>query len=219
MRTSARGRRSSPAGAGSSSPRYSSHKRAKVTPLRLSSWWMSAHRGTWLSEMVMTGGGGNRRRSRAVASSSDGSGQDNPAKVNRRRYSPTVLRAIEQLRAIWRSESPQANLSRKTSCILRMDNLSVGILGLPRGCWERTKDTPTIVVKVRFELRKDRQENLLLHSGNIDQSGRDVTGSGGRLPPESVAGIDRDRGPASHRHRGPGWPGIRRDTNLSPRAP
>lgn len=85
------------------------------TPLRLSSWWMCAHRGTGRSDTATTGGGGNRRRSSSAASSSGGSGQGNPAAVNRRRYSPTVLRAIEQLRAIWRSESPQANLSRKTS--------------------------------------------------------------------------------------------------------
>src|SRR3972149_10251985 len=93
---------------------------------------MCAHRGTGRSETATTGGGGNRRRSRTAASSSNDSGQDSPARANRRRYSPTVLRAIEQLRAIWRSESPQANLSRKTSWILRMDNLPVGILGLPR---------------------------------------------------------------------------------------
>src|SRR3972149_7844464 len=124
---------------------------------------MCAHRGTGRSETATTGGGGNRRRSRTAASSSNDSGQDSPARANRRRYSPTVLRAIEQLRAIWRSESPQANLRRNTSWVFRMDNLSVGILGLPRGCWERPKDTPTIVVQRRFELRKDRQENRLVH--------------------------------------------------------
>lgn len=34
--------------------------------------------------------------------------------------------------------------------------------------------------------------NQLSHSGNTAQSGRDATGSGGRLPPESAAGMDRN---------------------------
>jgi hypothetical protein len=53
------------------------------------------------------------------------SGKDHcsPAFSARREYSPTVDRAMEQLLAIWRSLRPQVYFNRKTSLMLRMDNL------------------------------------------------------------------------------------------------
>lgn len=52
------------------------------------------------------------------------------------RYSCTVPRPIEQLRAICRSPRPTSNFNRRTSLILRTDKLLVGKLILPfgRGC-------------------------------------------------------------------------------------
>ena len=54
-------------------------------------------------------------------------GQLSPAALARRRYSPTVLWEILQLRAIARFDSPHSHFRRRTSCVLRMVNLSWAI--------------------------------------------------------------------------------------------
>ena len=77
------------------------------------------------------GGGGNSNRSRRVSSRLAGSGQVNPADSARRRYSLTVGRAIPQLLAIRRLLSLLDHLRRRTSLILRMDNLFAGICSPP----------------------------------------------------------------------------------------
>jgi hypothetical protein len=55
---------------------------------------------------------------------SGGRGQRKPASWARRRYSPTVLWEMEQLRAMARFESLHSHFKRRTSDILRMVNLS-----------------------------------------------------------------------------------------------
>ena len=63
---------------------------------------------------------------RTRATSEDGSQvRDDPE--NLRIYSPTVLRAIQQLLAILRLVSLQSNFNRRTSLILRMVKIFVGI--------------------------------------------------------------------------------------------
>src|SRR5690606_19247836 len=54
-------------------------------------------------------------------------GQLRPAPWARRRYSPTVGRPTPQLVAIWRLLMSLPHLRRRTSLILRMDNLFAGI--------------------------------------------------------------------------------------------
>jgi len=67
---------------------------------------------------------GKRSRKSASSSKSSGIGQLTPTSLARRRYSPTVLWEMEQLRAIARFVSPHSHFKRRTSRILRMVNLS-----------------------------------------------------------------------------------------------
>ena len=69
-------------------------------------------------------GAGKRSRKSASSSKSVGIGQFSPASLARRRYSPTVLWEMEQLRAIARFVNPHSHFKRRTSRILRMVNLS-----------------------------------------------------------------------------------------------
>ena len=66
---------------------------------------------------------GNSRPSSARSSSLSGSGQDNPAVLARRMYSPTVEGEAWMERAMARIDSPASKNSRSTRWILRMDNL------------------------------------------------------------------------------------------------
>lgn len=103
---------------------YSSHERKSATPFRLSSLWISVQSGRTREPAGTTGPAGKSLRSNSASSSSAGRGQPSPASVARRRYSPTVERAMDTLLAIVRLVRPCSHLSRSTSLIFRMDTLS-----------------------------------------------------------------------------------------------
>ena len=67
-----------------------------------------------------------RRPPAGLHPQSSPNGQVTPAASARCRYSWTVPRPIEQLRAISRSPRPTSNFNRRTSLILRTDNLLAG---------------------------------------------------------------------------------------------
>jgi hypothetical protein len=73
----------------------------------------------------ITAGGGKSFRSSSASSSSSGRGQLKPAAAARRRYSPMVARPMEQLRAMARLFSLCSHFNRRTSLIVRIDNLSI----------------------------------------------------------------------------------------------
>src|ERR1700721_2555163 len=72
------------------------------------------------------GGPPNKAASSRSSSQSSPSGHVTPAASARCRYSWTVPRPIEQLRAICRSPRPTSNLNLRTSLVLRTDNLLAG---------------------------------------------------------------------------------------------
>src|SRR5215471_13589249 len=75
----------------------------------------------------------NSAASNRSSSHSGPSGHVILAASARCRYSCAVPRPIEQLRAIARSPRPTSNFNRRTSLILRTDNLLAGKLILPFG--------------------------------------------------------------------------------------
>src|SRR5579862_8733552 len=77
------------------------------------------------------GGPPNSAASSRSSSHSGPSGHVILAASARCKYSCAVPRPIEQLRAIARNPRPTSNFSRRTSFILRMDNLLAGKLILP----------------------------------------------------------------------------------------
>src|SRR5215467_6784889 len=79
----------------------------------------------------LRGGPPNNAASSRSSSHSGPSGHLILAASARCKYSCAVPRPIEQLRAICRSPRPTSNLNRRTSLILRTDNLLVGKLILP----------------------------------------------------------------------------------------
>src|SRR5579863_7085354 len=79
------------------------------------------------------GGPPNNAASSRSSSHSGPSGHVILAASARCKYSCAVPRPIEQLRAICRNPSPTSNFSRRTSLILRTDNLLAGKLILPFG--------------------------------------------------------------------------------------
>src|SRR5690606_11177373 len=106
----------------------------------------------------------------------------------RSRYSLTVLRATRTLCAIARCDWPAA-WSRSTSLILRMDNRSAGISS-SAGFIVPRKGMPAQGFRLSSTARS--------RGGRLPpESVAGITGMGGRLPPESVAGMDRNQWPAS----------------------
>src|SRR5580698_3294926 len=81
----------------------------------------------------LRGGPPNSAASSRSSSHSGPSGHVILAASARCKYSCAVPRPIEQLRAICRSPRPTSNFNRRTSLILRMDNLLAGKLILPFG--------------------------------------------------------------------------------------
>src|SRR6201986_5686923 len=79
----------------------------------------------------LRGGPPNNAASSRSSSHSGPSGQVILAASARCKYSCAVPRPIEQLRAICRSPRPTSNFNRRTSLILRTDNLLAGKLILP----------------------------------------------------------------------------------------
>src|SRR5689334_8234236 len=79
----------------------------------------------------LRGGPPNSAASSRSSSHSGPSGHVILAASARCRYSCAVPRPIEQLRAIARSPRPTSNFNRRTSLILRTDNLLAGKLILP----------------------------------------------------------------------------------------
>src|SRR6516162_4365168 len=79
----------------------------------------------------LRGGPPNNAASSRSSSHSGPSGQVSLAASARCKYSCAVPRPIEQLRAIARSPRPTSNFNRRTSLILRTDNLLAGKLILP----------------------------------------------------------------------------------------
>src|SRR5215470_10895664 len=79
----------------------------------------------------LRGGPPNSAASNRSSSHSGPSGHVILAASARCRYSWAVPRPIEQLRAIARSPRPTSNFNRRTSLILRTDNLLAGKLILP----------------------------------------------------------------------------------------
>src|SRR5579863_2248821 len=77
------------------------------------------------------GGPPNNAASKRSSSHSGPSGHPTLAALARCKYSCAVPRPIEQLRAIARSPRPTSNFNRRTSLILRTDNLLAGKLILP----------------------------------------------------------------------------------------
>src|SRR5580700_9423195 len=81
----------------------------------------------------LRGGPPNSAASSRSSSHSGPSGHVILAFSARCKYSCAVPRPIEQLRAICRSPKPTSNFNRRTSLILRTDNLLAGKLILPFG--------------------------------------------------------------------------------------
>src|ERR1700677_3715278 len=81
----------------------------------------------------LRGGPPNSAASRRSSSHSGPSGHVILAASARCKYSCAVPRPSEQLRAICRSPRPTSNFNRRTSLILRTDNLLAGKLILPFG--------------------------------------------------------------------------------------
>src|ERR1700758_3488374 len=79
----------------------------------------------------LRGGPPNNAASKRSSSHSGPSGHVILAASARCKYSWAVPRPIEQLRAIARSPRPTSNFNRRTSLILRTDNLLAGKLILP----------------------------------------------------------------------------------------
>src|SRR6204780_3312925 len=79
----------------------------------------------------LRGGPPNSATSSWASSHSGPSGHVILAASARCKYSCAVPRPIEQLRAICRSPRPTSNFNRRTSLILRTDNLLAGKLILP----------------------------------------------------------------------------------------
>src|SRR5215831_9953274 len=79
----------------------------------------------------LRGGPPNNAASKRSSSHSGPSGHVILASSARCKYSCAVPRPIEQLRAIARSPRPTSNFNRRTSLILRTDNLLPGKLILP----------------------------------------------------------------------------------------
>src|SRR5215472_9635711 len=79
----------------------------------------------------LRGGPPNSAASKRSSSHSGPSGHVILAASARCKYSCAVPRPIEQLRAIARSPRPTSNFNRRTSLILRTDNLLAGKLILP----------------------------------------------------------------------------------------
>src|ERR1700742_3856594 len=79
----------------------------------------------------LRGGPPNNAASKRSSSHSGPSGHVILAASARCKYSCAVPRPIEQLRAIWRNPRPTSNFNRRTSLILRTDNLLAGKLILP----------------------------------------------------------------------------------------
>src|SRR5690242_20694067 len=119
----------------------------------------------------LRGGPPNNAASKRSSSHSGPSGHVILAVSARCKYSCAVPRPIEQLRAICRSPRPTSNFNRRTSLILRTDNLLAGKLILP---FEGR--LPAIVLssattclwksfrRRRTQLR-DRPETVRLHPG------------------------------------------------------
>ena len=135
----------------------------------------------------LRGGPPNNAASRRSSSRSGPSGHMILAASARCKYSCAVPRPIEQLRAIARRPRPTSNFSRRTSLILRTDNLLAGKLILP---FEGR--LPAILLSSAFSsLRKslrrsrtpfrDRPETVRLHRG-----------IGVHLHPESRSGSSRN---------------------------
>src|SRR5512142_1214826 len=79
----------------------------------------------------LRGGPPNNAASSRLSSHSGPSGHVILAASARCKYSCAVPRPIEQLRAICRNPRPTSNFNRRTSLILRTDNLLAGKLILP----------------------------------------------------------------------------------------
>ena len=159
----------------------------------------------------LDGGALGKRSSNSVSSPmSAGSGQLSPASWARRRYSPTVLWEMEQLRAIARFDSPHSHFRRRTSAILRMVNLSWAIFAsfvfprqrMPQLC----KVSQRRFLWDQFILPDSGAcRPLIPNQGDHrfrcpGKTGRHAVGTGGRHGSERVDGI--------HRNRWSAWPGL-----------
>src|SRR5580700_12005881 len=156
----------------------------------------------------LRGGPPNSAASSRSSSHSGPSGHVILAFSARCKYSCAVPRPIEQLRAICRSPRPTSNFNRRTSLILRTDNLLAGKLILP---FEGR--LPVIVLssattclwksfrRSRTPFR-DRPETVRLHPG-----------TGVHLHPGILFGINPERRSESSRNRvhlAPESPGCHR---------
>src|SRR5215470_9168834 len=143
----------------------------------------------------LRGGPPNSAASNRSSSHSGPSGHVILAVSARCRYSCAVPRPIEQLRAICRSPRPTSNFNRRTSLILRTDNLLAGKLILP---FEGR--LPAIVLSSAVSLWKsfrrsrtqlrDRPETVRLHPG-----------TGVHLHPGILFGINPEHRSESSRNR------------------
>src|SRR5580704_6719719 len=144
----------------------------------------------------LRGGPPNSAASSRSSSHSGPSGHVILAASARCKYSCAVPRPIEQLRAIARSPRPTSNFNRRTSLILRTDNLLAGKLILPfegRLLAIVLSSATTCLWKSfrrsRTQLR-DRPETVRLHPG-----------TGVRLHPGILFGIIPEHRSESSRNR------------------
>ena len=121
-----------------------------------------------------------------------GKGQCNPASSARRKYSRTVARPMEQLLATWRSLRPQASFSRKTSLMVRMDNLFPDI----------SASSSPIIGGAEYLVLSRVATALKGVAGMAWNQWPVCSGMGGRNAVESVARMAWNRWPE--------WSGIRR---------
>src|SRR5580658_6285721 len=143
----------------------------------------------------LRGGPPNSAASSRSSSHSGPSGHVILAASARCKYSCAVPRPIEQLRAIARSPRPTSNFNRRTSLILRTDNLLAGKLILP---FEGEAACHCVVQRYylwksfrrsRTQFR-DRPETVRLHPG-----------TGVHLHPGILFGINPERRSESSRNR------------------
>src|SRR5215471_12306860 len=116
------------------------------------------------------GGPPNSAASSRSSSHSGPSGHVILAASARCKYSCAVPRPIEQLRAICRSPKPTSNFNRRTSLILRTDNLLAGKLILPfgGGCLPLCCPAPLALWKLIRRSRtrfRGRPKTVRLHPG------------------------------------------------------